>query len=92
MAKPIFPSSEFAEIFSFKFDKHKFPRIWEAKKRELTRNGLSEEEAEKDLLEMRIDMELIYEEDEGLFAVESEAIDCVDIYSPYTTTKCDVED
>lgn len=44
----------------------------------------SREEAEEWVRETPIELELYYEKDSGLFAVEAEAVESGTIYSPYT--------
>jgi hypothetical protein len=45
--------------------------------------GLSKEEAEREALRP-IPVELVYERNCGLFAIEKEVVDCSDVWSPYT--------
>lgn len=77
---------EFVEVF---LTKEQTPIAYEAKKKELMENGLSEKEAIKFLLETPFIMELYYHKDNGLFGVESEAVDSGTIYSPYTGELCE---
>lgn len=83
-------SSKNVEIINVKLDKEKFPIAYKNKLDELTQScGMSKEKAEKYLETCVIPMELIYHKDYGLFMVESEAIECSTIYSPYTGEECD---
>ena len=56
-----------------------------ARKREelITQSGMSEGEAHDYLLTTPIQIELFYSAT-GLFAVEAEAVDCCEIYNPYS--------
>ena len=67
----------------------KHPTAYNAMKKNLIDNGLSELDAEKAIRE-GIELEVIYEQNQGLFAVENEAIDT--IVSPYTSTPLRPED
>jgi len=64
--------------------KDKFPIAFENKVEELMEQGLTREEAEKSVSEMKIELEIYYEKGIGLFAVETEAVVCTPIFSPYT--------
>ena len=60
-------------------------KVYSRKREELiTQSGMTEDEAENWLLTTPIQLELFYDIDRGLFAAESEAIDCCEIYNPYT--------
>jgi hypothetical protein len=60
------------------------PIAYERKIHELMdRCGLTRDEAESQLL-TPIPVELFYSMDQGLFTVESDAIDSCEIYNPYT--------
>lgn len=56
-----------------------------ARKREelITQSGMSESDVDDYLLTTPIQIELFYSAT-GLFAVEAEAVDCCEIYNPYT--------
>ena len=62
------------------------PIAFNAKINELMEQGVfdNEKEAKKWLRNTPIELELYYEKDSGLFAVESEAVESGTIYSPYT--------
>lgn len=77
------------EIVYVHLNETKHPTAYNAMKKNLVDNGLSEVDAEKVIRE-GIELELIYEQGQGLFAVESEAIDT--IVSPYTSTPLKPED
>lgn len=61
-----------------------YHEVYERKKYELINSGMSDDEAENWLLTTPIQLELFYDIDRGLFAAEAEAIDCCEIYNPYT--------
>ena len=63
-----------------------FPIAFQNKLNELMEQGAfdSEEEATRWIETNPIILEIMYEKDSGLFAVESEAIESGDIVSPYT--------
>ena len=63
-----------------------YPQICKLKAEELVEEGLysSYEEAYKEAENMETELELYYEKGTGLFAVESDAVECTPIYSPYT--------
>jgi hypothetical protein len=54
----------------------------------------NEEDATKWIESTPIVLEIMYEKDNGLFAVESEAIECDTLVSPYSGERieCDYED
>lgn len=63
---------------------NKTPIAYQRKKKELMeQSGMTEPEAEKFLLQP-ITLELFYDMGRGLFAVESEPLDCIEIFNPYT--------
>ena len=45
---------------------------------------MSREEAENAIKDMKIELEVYYEIGYGLFAIESDAVGCGTIYSPYS--------
>lgn len=71
------------EIVDVLLSLEKTPIAYGRKLRELVEQGMTEEEA-KEFLLRPIPLELYYEYCLGLFAVESEAVDSIEIYSPYT--------
>ena len=73
------------DVVSILLDKNLHPVAWERKMRELTQiSGMTENEAESFLNTNAFVMELYYDISRGLFAVESEAVECCEIYNPYT--------
>ena len=86
-------SEDNSETITITIDKNKHPVAWENKKKSLINSGLTEYEAEKDLLKNPcIVMELCYDTDLGAFLVESEAVGCTDIYNPYSGQILEVEE
>lgn len=62
----------------------KTPHAYAQKVKELMEScGLSKEEAEAEALRPIV-LELVYEKDCGLFAIEVESVDCSFVWSPYT--------
>ncbi len=60
------------------------PVAYKAKLEELIESGATEQEAKDHIRAIPFVMELYYAKDQGLFLVESEAVDNIDIYHPYT--------
>lgn len=73
--------------------REKYPIAFKAKLEELIEEGAFENENEAiDWIESTpIELEIYYEKGSGLFAVESEAVECNGTYSPYTKSEivCD---
>jgi hypothetical protein len=73
-----------------------FPIAFQNKLDELMSQGAfdNEEDAIKWIESNPIVLEIMYEKDSGLFAVESEAIECGTLISPYSgeSIECDNED
>lgn len=73
-----------------------FPIAFQNKLNELMEQGAfdNEEDATKWIESTPIVLEIMYEKDCGLFAVESEAIECDTLVSPYSGERieCDYED
>ena len=68
----------------FKLDKDKCPFARNNKVAELMEQGMSREDAEDAVSKMDFQLEIYYEKGYGMFAVESDAIECNgNIYSPY---------
>ena len=84
----ILTPSTLSEIISVKITERRFPIIYKRKKEELIRNGLSEEEAVSALENWEVDLDLFYQPDLGLFAVESDAVESTNIHSPYSGEEC----
>lgn len=74
------------ETIKVKLSEEKTPIAFNNKLEELVEDGLSEAEARKFISSTPFVLELYYEKDRGLFAVESEALEsCPEsICSPYT--------
>lgn len=60
------------------------PNAFERKVRCLTSGGISREEAERTVRATPLTLEIFYDIGRGLFAVESEAVDNIEIFNPYT--------
>lgn len=64
---------------------NKHPVAYQRKKYELINSsGMSKKEAERYLLQTPFVLELFYTIDQGLFAIESEPLDSIEVYNPYT--------
>ena len=79
------------EVILVRLDKHRHPIAYNRAKKELMSSGLSKSEAE-DVLLTGYEMEVFYSEGQGLFMVESEAIESTPIYNPYDGTECETEE
>lgn len=79
-------NSDNYESIEIVLSKEKTPRAYKEKLDELleTKAFNTKEEAEEWLKTAKFDMEIIYEKGNGLFLVESEAIESGGITSPYT--------
>ena len=64
-----------------------YPKVVMAKKEELMSQGLSEEDADNVVSNLYFDVELFYSKGNGIFAVESEAVESGEVYDPYTQIK-----
>lgn len=82
---PLAPAGS-EETIQVRLTEETFPTAFKAKLAELIGQGLSEEDARRWLLSTPIVLELYYEKDSGLFAVESDALEsCPEsIRSPYS--------
>ena len=60
------------------------PIAYKAKLEELIECGMSEEESRHYISTTTIQMELYYSKNKGLFMVESEAVEAIEITNPYT--------
>lgn len=71
--------------------KEKTPIAYNNKIEELVEEGVykTKEDAEKDNPSFFMQCELYYEKGYGTFIVESDAVECGDIYSPYNGKKCE---
>ena len=81
------PGSE--EIIKVQLSKEHTPVAYQKKLEELVETGAfdTQEEAEKWLNQNPIVLEIYYEKHQGLFAVESEAVESCELVSPYTGNK-----
>lgn len=82
-------NSDQMELIEVYLTKSEHPIAYEAKKKELMENGLSEMEADMFLHKTPFILEIYYDKDNGLFAVESEAVESGTVYSPYTGELCE---
>lgn len=82
---PLAPAGS-EETIQVRLTEETFPTAFKAKLEELTGQGFSEEDAQRWILSTPIVLELYYEKDSGLFAVESDALEsCPEsIRSPYS--------
>ena len=59
----------------------------------ISQAGMTEAEARNYINTTEFELEIYYEQNLGLFAVESEAVECAIIFSPYTAEEMeDVDD
>lgn len=84
------------EVIEVRLTRDRFPIAFSNKLKELMDCGAfdSEEKAIEWIEETPIVLELMYEKDGGLFAVESEAVESGILVSPYSqeTIECDDDD
>jgi hypothetical protein len=69
-----------------------FPVAYERKVRCMMSGGFSREEAERIILRAPIMVELFYDIDRGLFAIESEPIGYIPVFNPFTGEEIKKED
>lgn len=81
----------YGEFIDIKLNPEKHPIAYKNKVDELIEYGMSKEEAEDYVNNTVFRLELIYEKCQGLFAVESEAIESGEIMSPFTSKIIEVE-
>ena len=82
-----------AETIEVRLSPIKTPVAFNNKVKELVEEcGLSEEEAKREVLNMTFVLEVIYEKNCGLFAVESDTLDCSRVWSPYTQKEIECEE
>jgi hypothetical protein len=82
-----------AETIEVRLSPIKTPVAFNNKVKELVEEcGLSEEEAKREVLNMTFVLEVIYEKNCGLFAVESDTLDCSKVWSPYTQKEIECEE
>lgn len=86
MSHKLNDSDNYEHLCNVRLTKEKYPVAFENKVQELLEENCAStrEEAEKMVEKMEIELELYYEKGTGLFAVESAAVECGTIYSPYT--------
>lgn len=70
----------------------KHPIAFKNKLEELVESGLSESEARNFITTTPFRLEIYYQKNCGLFAVESDACDCSKVYSPYTADEMEWSD
>ncbi len=71
------------EVVEIRLDPVKHPVAFDAKRQELVNAGMTRDEAERFILAVPFVMEVYYAPNQGLFLVESEAIESTDIHNPY---------
>lgn len=76
-------NSDQMESIEFYLDKTKQPIAYNAKLKELIGAGMTKVEAENFIDETPLCLEMYYSADQGLFMVESEAVESCEIYNPY---------
>lgn len=91
MAKKLLQhTAEDVEVINVSLTPTSHPKFFKAKVDELVKLGLSQEEAEADVTKWMSDfeMEVYYQTDYGVFAVDSEAFEGGQrVYSPFTKTE-----
>ena len=83
-------SDNYESIF-VQLSKEKTPIAWEQKVISNMNSGLSREEAEKEA-DKKMEVEMYYDADAGLFLVEAEAVESGTIYNPYSGELMDEAD
>lgn len=83
--EPLKITEDAGDIVEIYLSPYKHPIAYQRKKYELMNSsGMSEEEAERHILQAPFVLELFYAIDQGLFAIESEPLDSIEVYNPYT--------
>lgn len=78
-------TEDVGDVMDVYFSLDEYPETYKKKHTELVLScGMTEREATELLKKSPIQLELFYSMDQGLFAVESEAVECSSIYNPYT--------
>lgn len=77
-------SADYYDSFEITLDETKFPIAYANKLTELMNMDVSEKDARIQIAEEEIELELYYEINYGLMAVEAGAVEAGTIYSPYT--------
>ena len=80
------------EVIDVYLDEDKHPRAFKTKLHELIESGLDEDAARKFIRDTPFVMEVYYDLNRGLFMVESEAVESIEIYNPYTGVECKKRD
>jgi hypothetical protein len=76
---------EEGDVIELYVEPEKMPETYRRKKYELIHcSGMTETEADKYLLTTPIKLELFYDIDRGLFAVEADACESCEMFNPYT--------
>ncbi len=81
-----------AEIIEIRLSPTTYPVAFERKVRCMMNSGLSKEEAEEIILTTPIPLEIFYDIDRGLFAIESEPIGYNPVFNPFTGEEIKKED
>ena len=76
-------STKDIEPITIRIDKVHTPIAFATKVEELVENGMERAEAEKMADGMGFECEIMYHKGYGIFAMESEPLNCIDPYSPY---------
>ena len=80
------------EVIEVTLSEEKFPIAFKAKLDELTEQGWEEQGAKDWLSSITFQMELYYSKDQGLFMVESEAVENIPIFNPYSGDELEEEE
>lgn len=81
----LIPDAGNEEVINVYIDEVHYPNVFHRKLKELVDDcGMTEDEAREAITSQPFVLELVYHPNYGLFAVESEAIDSTEIFSPYT--------
>jgi hypothetical protein len=75
-------SADFYDSIEITLCPNKTPIAYKRRLKELMNLGLDEQRAKEDI-KFPIELEIVYAPEQGLFAVESEAMEATDIYNPY---------
>lgn len=85
MNKEIRISEQEGETIDIWLTPESMPVAYERKKWELIhKSEMTESEAEAHIVQIPIVLEVFYSIEQGLFGIESEAIESCEIYNPYT--------
>ncbi len=89
--KLIIPAQE-AETIDVLLSPNRHPIAFERKVRCMMTSGLTRPEAEAYVLVTPLQLEIFYDVGQGLFALESEAIESITVFNPYTGDEVPKED